>query len=158
MVSGTLPVLHQTEVTFMKRLALIGFALALSASSDSTGPKNVNVAGSWTYSVTNLVGGGLSCNTGGTTVTIAQSGTTFSGTYTGGTLSCNSLGDFAIGTGTVANGTVSDNAVAFDFDTQDWANTGSASGNTISGTATVRLVTSSNQTIILTGNFSMVKR
>jgi hypothetical protein len=142
----------------MKRLALVAFALALTACADSTGPKNVNVSGSWTYSVTNLVGGGLSCNTGGTTVTIAQSGTTFSGTYTGGTLSCNSLGDFAIGTGTVANGTVSDNAVAFDFDTQDWANTGSASGNTISGTATVRLVTSSNQTIILTGNFSMVKR
>jgi hypothetical protein len=142
----------------MKRFILAGLVLCAIACSDSTGPKNANVGGSWTYAVTNLVGGGLSCTAGGTTVNITQSGNTFSGSYNGGTLSCNSAGSFSIGSGTVANGTVAQNAVSFAFDTQDWTNSGTLSGSSVSGTTTVRLVESTGQTVVLTGNFSMVRQ
>jgi hypothetical protein len=141
----------------MRRFAFLMLAMALSACSDSTGPKNANISGSWTYNVSNLSGGGLSCNASGTTVTISQTGTTFTGTYSGGTLSCGTVGNVSIGSGTVANGTVTNNSVTFNFDTQDWTNTGSVSGNSIAGTTTVRLVLTGGQTVVLSGNFSMVK-
>ena len=145
-----------TEVSMRKFFSLF-LTLAAVACSDSTGPKNANVSGSWTYSVSNLSGGGLSCNATGTAVTISQTGTTFTGSYSGGTLNCGSVGSVGVGTGTVANGTVTNNAVTFNFDTQDWTNTGTVSGNSLAGTTTVRLVLTGGQTVVLTGNFSMVK-
>src|SRR5512141_2131572 len=101
----------------MRRLAVFTLAAMLCACSDSTGPKDANVSGSWTYSVSNLSGAGLSCNASGTTVTISQTGSTFTGSYSGGTLSCGSSGNVDVGSGTVANGTVSNNTVTFNFDT-----------------------------------------
>ena len=142
----------------MNKLSVLMLAATLSACSDSTGPKDANISGSWTYNVSNLSGAGLSCNAGGTTVTISQSGSTFTGSYSGGTLSCGSFGSVDVGSGTVANGTVTNNAVTFNFDTPDWTNSGSVSGNSISGTATLRLVLTGGQTVIMTGNFSMVKK
>lgn len=139
----------------MKRalgLLLILVSLACSGS-DSTGPKNADVSGVWTYNATNLQGsGGVICNVFGTTLTLAQSGTTFSGTYSGGTFSCNN-GSGAIGTGVVATGTVSGSNVTFNLDTSDWANTGVVSGTSMSGTAVVRIGST-----VTTGSFSAVKR
>jgi hypothetical protein len=142
----------------MKKLSsILALALVLGACSDSTGPKALNVSGNWTYAVTNLNGAGLSCNATGTTVTLLQTGTTFTGTYSGGTLNCGSVGSSNLGTGTVTSGTVNNNAVTFSFDTTDWTNTGTASGSSVSGTTTVRLVLTGGQTVVMTGNFSMVR-
>ena len=125
------------------------------------GPVNANVSGGWTYSATNLTGGGATCNASGVVLTINQSGSTFTGSYSGGTITCSApgvpteSGDF--GTGTVANGTIAINSVAFNFDTSDWANTGTVSGNSMSGTAVVR-VSTGQSTYILTGNFGATRR
>lgn len=142
----------------VRKVGFLILGLVVSACSDSTGPKNANVSGAWSYSVSNLSGGGLSCNASGTTVTLNQTGTTFTGTYNGGTLSCGSVGTVSVGTGAVASGVVAANSVNFNFDTQDWMNAGSLSGNTIAGTATVRLVLTGGQTVVMNGNFSMVRQ
>lgn len=139
-------------------LVLLAMILSVGCGSDSTGPKNANVSGSWTYNATNLQGGGLSCNATGTSLTLTQAAATFSGTYAGGTLTCTGPGGNAsqqVGSGVVAGGTVSGSSVAFNFDTSDWANTGTISGATISGTVVVRLVSGSTS-VILNGNFSAV--
>jgi hypothetical protein len=146
----------------MKRtFALLAVALLVSVGcSDSSGPKNADVSGSWTYNATNLQGGGLSCNASGTSMTFTQLGATFSGTYSGGSISCTGAGGSAtlpVGTGVVAGGTVSGSSVVFNFDTQDWANTGTLSGATIAGTVVIRVV-SGTTSVVLTGSFSAVKR
>lgn len=141
----------------MKRAAFV-IAVALSlACSDSSGPKIADVSGAWSYNVTGLAGGGLSCNIGGVTVTLSQTGATFTGSFGSGVLSCGSAGTFNFTGGTVASGTVSGNAVSFNFGTQDWVHNGTLSGNTIAGSTTVRLVPSSGQVVVLLGSFSMVR-
>jgi hypothetical protein len=119
--------------------ALVAAVLALAAcgGSDSTGPSDANVAGAWTLSASNMSGQGVSCTLSGSNLSITQSGTTFSGSYGPGTLTC-VAGTQSVGStvqGTVVNGTVDGNAVAFDLDTQDFHHTGSVSGSSMSGTA-----------------------
>jgi len=146
----------------MKRtLGVFSAALFLSLGcSDSTGPKLAAVAGVWAYSTTNVQGSGANCSSTGTILTLTQSGATFSGTYAGGTLTCTTpLGPVVqqIPTGVVANGTVSESAVSFNFDTSDWTNTGSISGNTMTGTLVVH-VTFSGVSAVLTGSFTATKQ
>ncbi len=129
---------------------------------DTTGPSIPSVAGSWTYNATNLSGSGVSCSVSGTSLALAQSGGTFAGSYSGGTISCSGPGGTEsnpAGSGTVANGSVTyAGAVSFDFDTQDWQNTGTLSGNSMSGTATVRIdLGAPTGVITLSGNFSAVQ-
>ena len=144
----------------MKRFYILTMVALLSAcsASDSTGPKNANVSGSWGYTATNLTGSGLSCSISNVTMTVNQTGTTFSGSYSSGTLNCGTLGGGNFTGGTVVTGTVSGNGVSFNFDTQDWNNTGTISGTSMSGTATMRVVLTGGQPLILTGNFSAIKR
>src|SRR5438105_15587545 len=114
----------------MKRLLSLFATASLvgCGSCDSTGPVNANLTGSWTYSVTNLAGGGYSCNSSGTTLVITQSGASFTGTYSGGTFSCSYQGTSSatspVGSGVLASGTVSGNNVSFNFDPLPWSNTG----------------------------------
>jgi hypothetical protein len=146
----------------MKRtLAAIPLALGLSLGcSDSSGPDNDVVAGTWAYSTTNVQGSGASCSSTGTILTLVQTGVTFSGTYAGGTLSCTTpLGPVTqqIPTGVVANGTISGSSVSFNFDTSDWSNTGSISNTTMTGTLVVR-VTFGGTSAVLTGSFTATKQ
>ena len=144
-------------------LLLIPVFLACGGDDDGLmGPSISSVAGSWTYNMTNLSGGGLSCSATGTSMIFTQSASTFTGTYNGGTLSCISGGvtvSAPVGTGTVVNGSVTTAAaVSFDFDTQDWRNTGTLSGNSISGTVVVRIDLGAPTGIItLSGNFSAAR-
>ena len=131
---------------------------------DTTGPSIPSVAGSWTYNASNLSGGGISisCSVSGTSLVLTQSGGTFTGSYSGGTISCSGetgTPSVPVGSGTVANGSVtSAGAVSFDFDTQDWQNTGTLSGNSISGTATVRIdLGSPTGVVTVSGNFSAAR-
>lgn len=136
--------------------------LAVTACGDSSGPGSNNappLTGSWSYSTTNLNAIGVTCNSSGTILTITQSGSTFSGSYSGGTLSCTSSSGTlsgAIGTGVVVSGSVVGNSVSFDLDTSDWRNSGSISGNSMSGTVTVRVVVSGTP-YTLTGAFGAAR-
>jgi len=124
-------------------------ALAAACGKDAASPTAPNipsvpsVVGQWSYSTTNISAGGITCSSGGTTLTITQQGTSFSGSYGGGTLTCSSSGgsqSLPIGTGIVLNGSVTGSAVAFDLDTSDWHNGGTINGNSMSGTAMIRVV------------------
>ena len=129
--------------------AVVAAILVAACGKDATSPTAPNVpsvpsvAGQWSYSTTNISAGGLTCSSSGTTLTITQQGTSFSGSYGGGTLTCSSAGgsqSAPIGTGIVLNGTISGSSVTFDLDTSDWHNGGTINGNSMSGTATIRVV------------------
>ena len=118
---------------------LLGITLAACGDDDGTGPSSANVEGTWSASLSNLSGGGVSCSsTIPIDVTLTQTGNTFSGSYDGGELTCTgSAGTFStpVGSGTVINGQVSGNNISFDLDTPDFHHTGSVSGTSMSGTA-----------------------
>jgi len=122
------------------RRSLLGLLAILLAcgGDDSTGP-STNVAGTWTASLSNMSGSGISCSsTSPTTITISQQSTTFSGSYSGGELTCTGPGGTAsefIGSGTILNGTLNGNSVSMDLDTPDFHLTGTVSGSSMSGTA-----------------------
>jgi hypothetical protein len=124
----------------MRSLAFIVLALAAltgCGGGDSTGPSNANVGGTWTLTMSNLSGQGVSCSLGSTPLTITQSGTTFSGSYGPGTITCSAGSqstDISV-QGIIVNGTIDGNAVTFDMDTQDFHQTGSVAGTSMSGTA-----------------------
>jgi hypothetical protein len=143
-------------------LVLSAFAVFLGAcGGDSTGPSQANVAGSWTFSASNVSGQGLSCSTSPTPMTINQSGTTFTGTYGPGTLTCvagTQSGSTPV-QGTIVNGTISGNSVQFDLDTQDAHATGAVNGNSMSGTLRwVIDLGGSVGVVTLNGNWSAAKQ
>jgi hypothetical protein len=118
---------------------LIALLLVLGCGGDSTGPSETSVAGTWTASLSNMSGSGVSCSsTSPTTLTLSQQNQTFSGSYSGGELTCSGPGgtfsDF-IGSGTILNGAISGTGVSMDLDTPDFHLTGNVSGNSMSGTA-----------------------
>jgi len=130
------------------RTLVLALATALTAgcSGDAatgpTGPITPQIGGAWTYSASNVAGGGASCTISNLRLSITPSGTTFSGTYSGGVLVCTgngqtvTLGPFQ---GIVVNGTINGTSIAFDLDTQDWRNVGTVGGSSMSGQVTVRL-------------------
>lgn len=126
---------------------------------DVVGPSHPYVTGTWSYSMSNLSGGGISCFESGTTLTLYQSGTTFSGTFSGGVFICD-LNEVFVADGRVINGSVtSDSAVSFDMRTSDWHNSGTVSGNSMSGTATVPLDAGPPVgRVTLTGSFAAVRQ
>ena len=130
---------------------LLAVTLAGCGGGDSTGPK-INLSGTWAYSASNLsAGGSLTCNVSGVGVSITQSGSTFSGSYNGGSISCaDASGTYGgtIGSGTVVNGSVSGNNVSFDLDTNDWHDTGSVNGSSMSGTVVIHLVVNGSSVIV----------
>ena len=153
----------------MKRFSLM-VPLALAAAlftlgacgGESTGPEIPKVDGSWTLSLTNMSGSGMSCDWSGATMTLTQSGATFSGSYSGGTLTCRSGGESAsspVGSGSVVNGTVNGTDVSFQIDSPDMPMTGSISGQSMSGTGTLRYDLGSPYGVVtLNGNWGAVRR
>lgn len=136
--------------------ALLG--LVVGCSDSSTEPK-ADVSGHWTYSATNVAGGGLSCNIAGVNLTLAQTGTTVTGTVASGTVSCSGVsGAFtdSLGDDVIANGQIIGNAIQFDIGTSDVHNAGSLNGNSMSGVLTLR-AESGTTTVLLTGNFTAVR-
>jgi hypothetical protein len=117
--------------------------LAACGGDDGTGPSPANVSGTWSGSVSNMNGSGVSCSsTQPTQFTLNQSGTSFSGSYAGGELTCSGpsgTGSAPIGSGSVINGAVSGSNVTFDLDTPDSHFAGSVTGNSMSGTAQWRI-------------------
>lgn len=139
-------------------------AVTLSAchGSNATGPAAPSVTGNWTYSASNVSGSGLACDISGVAMGLQQSGNTFTGSLTGGTLSCTASGQTStqsLGSDVVANGTIVGNTVAFDIGTSDIHDAGTISGNSMSGTVTIRLdLGAPTGVITLSGNFAAVRQ
>ena len=134
---------------------------SLACGGDSSGPEAVTVTGSWNASITNLSGGGASCNFSNVRADLQQTGNTFVGTYSGGTVSCSGQGGTfsdLLDPGSVINGTVNGNAVAFDIDTPDFHLVGTINGGSMAGTA--RLVLDFGApigSIVMNGNWAAAK-
>jgi hypothetical protein len=95
-----------------------------------------SLTGTWSYSVSNLNGGGQSCSVAGGTINFTQSGTQLTGSTTGGTLTCTS-GNSALPNSTITNGSVNGTAVQFGFSGVPAQHTGTITGGEIKGTVTV---------------------
>lgn len=146
----------------MRAPLLAAAVLVLAAcGGDATGPNaSSDVSGQWTYNATNLSTTGITCNISNVTVTLTQSGSSFTGTANGGTISCTAAGETDtgdLGTAPIANGQVTGSAVQFDIGTSDLHNAGTRNGNSITGKLTAR-VDVETTTVVLTGNFSLVKK
>jgi hypothetical protein len=125
----------------MRAIALLLLtALVACGDDDGSGPSTpADVAGTWSASMSNLSGSGISCSSSSPTqLTLNQTGETFTGSYAGGEMACTGPGggtSFEIEPGTVINGSVDGNSVTFDLDTPDARQTGTVDGNSMSGTA-----------------------
>ncbi len=132
----------------------------LSGCSDSVTDVSTGISGRWSYNASNIVSGTVNCTITGVTMNLTQSGSTFTGTTLGGTFRCMAPGiapvEEDLGNDVIANGQVNGNSVSFDIGTPDIHNTGTRSGESISGQITIRLVLSTG-VVNLVGNFSAVR-
>ncbi|HEU4680291.1 MAG TPA: hypothetical protein VFS51_01015 [Gemmatimonadales bacterium] len=123
----------------MRRFCIGLIGLLACGDDDGTGPGLTDITGTWSATLSNLNGDGVSCSsTDPTQITFNQTGATFSGSFSGGELFCTapgSTGAVPIGTGSVINGTVSGTNLSFDLDTPEFHHEGSVSGSSMSGTA-----------------------
>lgn len=107
----------------MRKWIAASALLVLVGCGDSPSePRTPNLSGRWTYSATNISGGGGSCDVAGVTLNLTQSGTTFSGSATGGVLTCRAGGESVsvnLTSAVVANGSINGNQIVFDIDTPD---------------------------------------
>jgi len=157
--------MRRHQIFVLAAISAVMFTLA-GCASDSTGPKVPDVSGTWTLSLTNMSGGGISCSSAsGTTMMLSQSGTTFSGTYSGGTVICIGGGSSVtgdVGTGVIVNGAVNGDTVSFQIDGPDVPATGTISGDSMSGTATLsyNVVDPFGRpyVVVLVGSWGAVKR
>jgi hypothetical protein len=122
----------------MKRLLAVSIIVLLAACDGSTEPPKVNVTGNWAIAWPSMTGSGgyagLTCSISGMTLSVTQTGQSFSGTYSSSTITCNGNA-VAATAGVVVSGTVSGNSVSFDLDNATTHQTGTISGNTMSGSA-----------------------
>lgn len=119
--------------------ALAAVAAAACGGDDGTGPTgSLNVAGTWSVSVSGMSGGGASCGTTSPIqVTLQQTGSTFIGSYTGGVLTCLTPTESfsaAVGSGSVNSGEVTGTTVEFSLG-PDFHHSGTLNGGSMSGTA-----------------------
>jgi hypothetical protein len=139
---------------------LLLFALTACGGDSPSGPSDAEIGGAWRISYTNMSGAGLTCNTpSAANVAVSQSGASFTGSYGPLTLRCTDGVTTVEGTfqGVIANGTVDVNAVAFDLDTQDFHQTGTVNGASMSGTARWVVDLGGGGTVTLNGNWSAVR-
>lgn len=142
--------------------AILGLALLAACGGDGpTEPKLVNLSGTWRVTYTNLTGSGITCSTTAIDYLISQSGSTFTGasnsTYT---ITCtdgvNTLSETLTGA-IVSNGHINGSALEFDLATSAAHQTGTVSGNSMSGSATWTLDLGSSGTVVLRGQFGGVR-
>jgi hypothetical protein len=137
-------------------------ATLVGCGSDVTSVKPGPLSGVWNYNATNLAQPGVTCSITGLSLTITQSGDTFTGTVaSGGVVFCRSparsdteplsVGDI------VANGILNDGTVAFDIGSATFHNVGSISGTSMSGKATIQILTTGTNAL-LAGDFTAVKQ
>jgi hypothetical protein len=149
----------------LRRLGLacltLGLLSACGGSDGPTSPRTVDLSGTWRVAFTNLSGSGITCSTTGIDYLITQSGSTFTGTSNSvWILSCTdgitSVSDTAMGA-LISNGHVSGSTIDFDLATSSAHQTGTVSGNSMTGTSTWTVDLGSSGTLILRGQFGGVK-
>jgi hypothetical protein len=145
-------------------LLLIPLFLACADKGDGGGddvvdPSLPRVAGTWSYSISNLSGGGITCFQSGTTLNLYQYGATVTGSFSGGVFVCGLVTVF-VTDGRIINGSVtSGGAVSFDMRTCDWHNSGILSADSMSGTTTVPVDPGPPVgRVTLTGTFAAVRQ
>jgi len=131
----------------MNRILLVVLGcIPVACSSDSVAPQATNVAGQWSYRVERLSGGGtVSCSmTSEATLLLGRSAARVEGRYAGGTIQCRGADVETINlvSGLVVNGTIDRmergaQNVTFDLDGSSWHQTGSLTGDRMSGALTV---------------------
>lgn len=129
-------------------LAAVLAMFMMSCKSDQISP--ASVAGTWSAAIGNATGlfGGDSATCHGTvptTLTLTQAGKTVGGTFNGGEIDCTQPSgslEISLETGTVANGTVNGNVIAFDLSSAPGAIpihlSGTVAGNAMSGAISFR--------------------
>ncbi|MGH7472130.1 MAG: hypothetical protein ACRENP_29620 [Longimicrobiales bacterium] len=143
--------------------AALAAGLCVAACGDNAFVSGVtsessNVSGSWSYSASDVAGGGLSCNITGVTINLTQTQSTFSGTVIGGHLRClqstTVVIDNPLANDVIANGRVTGSSVSFDIGTPDVHHSGTMNGNSITGQLTIRADTTG---VPLTGRYTMAR-
>lgn len=149
----------------MRAVFVFTLALLLVAGCGDDGPTAPDPStlnGTWSASFTSLSGSGITCSTTPVTATLTASGNTFTGNYGTGTMTCAAGGQSEsapIPGGVIVNGTINGNAVTFDLDTPELHQTGTLSGNSMSGTAVWQLDLGPPYGVIaLTGSWSATKQ
>jgi hypothetical protein len=116
-------------------LSSLGVLLGCGGDGSGVGPSATNVTGSWNAVWQSMNGTGMSCSADGGRLELNQSTGRFTGTYRVQTLTCNGMSSNP-STGTVLNGTIVGNQVAFDLNDPAFHQSGSLSGDEMSGSAT----------------------
>ncbi len=143
----------------MRPLRLLTLVLlTLACGDDATGPGTPSVAGSWSYSATNLTSEflpGQTCNVLGMAMTITQDGASFSGFGRGGRLQCSTSAGQLPDSVAIRNGLVDGNAISFElFGGRAYNHFGAHNGSSIVGIAIYPLL----QGISMNGRFVMTRK
>ncbi len=144
------------------RIVAVLVLLTVVGCSSSTAPP-ISLSGTWAYKVSNLTGGGWTCEEAVATMMVTQTGSILTGSV-GDNLVC-TIGAqsafFGPYSGTITGGTISGDQVSFDFQTLEaWTSTGTISGRTMSGNATVTLHDpyGAPPTVVMSGQWSATKQ
>ena len=157
-----------------RRFLILALALPLVAcGSNSTGPSDAAIEGSWRFTFNDMTGESLlgevvSCDTESIEFAMTQTGTTFSGVQVGNIiLTCTAEGELVVeglvAGLTIVNGQVSGSTVTFGFATVTFGvgflsgqHIATVSGTSMDGTAQW-IVTNENLTLLLTGELTAVR-
>lgn len=146
----------------MRILSAVTVLLMAACGGDGTGPNSADVTGTWSASVSNMNGSGVSCtSTSPTLLALTQTGSAFAGSYDGGVVSCSGPdGTFSspLGSGAVLNGEVDGRSVSFDLITPDFHHMGTVSGASMAGTAEWQAEYGTLGVVTLNGNWTATRQ
>ena len=113
---------------------LSGLGVLLGCGGDGSGvePGDTNVTGSWNAVWQSMNGPGMSCSADGGRLELNQTTGRFTGSYRVQTLTCNGRSGTP-NTGTVLNGTILGDRIAFDLSDPAFHQSGSLNGDEMSG-------------------------
>lgn len=149
------------------RMAAILISALGCGGDDPTGPfVPTELAGQWSWTVSNATGSGVSCNVTGVTLTFTGPNTAITGSFVGAggqNVSCvaggqNSTSNFT-GTAALTDLSLTGSAITFTFVSTSgpWVSTGNVTGpDTMTGSATIRL-TSGGVVYPLTGTWTATR-
>lgn len=144
------------EVSLYRALSIFAIFAFLSGCKGSTGPEELPLAGTWTYSATGLKFSNATCSITDVTLTLHQRGDLFTGFASGGTGTCDGSPPTPLRDMTVNEGRFNPEGGAVIFKVSgDLSNLGQLSGRTITGTTTSRNLLNTGPG---TGTFIMTRR
>ena len=149
----------------MRRICVLALTLVAAACSDSSGPGDIEVDGTWRFSFNNLSGSlqgvTVSCDIADADFLITQSGTTFSGAQQGSArMTCVADGqrvsDGLVSGETIVDGQVAGNTVSFRLGTLPGPHDGTVTGGSMTGTCQW-VIASGDPDLTLNGQFNAAR-